>query len=251
VRHCWAFGANLTRHFRRLIDRLTDHVLDRFADRVKARLAPIQRPFGDCFNLIDVAFLEAAKESAAYWQTNMITATALNSGLDLLTHALSIVKRQGLFLEFGVATGRTISHIAKVTQTQIFGFDSFEGLPEPWRSGYPAGAFAGPAPRVPPNVYLIKGWFSDTLPKFLREHQDPIAFLHIDCDLYTSTKCIFDLVHPRIGPGCVIVFDEYFNYPGWQDHEHKAFRELVSECGFNFRYDSFVPGHAQVCVVIE
>jgi hypothetical protein len=30
-------------------------------------------------------------------------------------------------------------------------------------------------------------------------------------------------------PGTVILFDEYFNYPGWRDHEHRAFTELVEE----------------------
>jgi len=195
--------------------------------------------------------LEAAKESAHYWRENMTTATAVASPPELLTHALGLVKLQGLFLEFGVATGSTISQIAKLTNGQVFGFDSFEGLPEAWRTGYPKGAFSGPIPQVPPNVSLVKGWFSDTLPQFLREHPEPVAFLHVDCDLYSSTKCIFDLLCPRIGPGCVMVFDEYFNYPGWQNHEHQAFRELVDHHGFSFHYDAFVPRSEQVCVVIQ
>jgi hypothetical protein len=48
-----------------------------------------------------------------------------------------------------------------------------------------------------------------------------------------------------------MVFDEYFNYPGWQNHEHKAFRELVDHYGYTFRYDAFVPNSEQVCVVIK
>ena len=209
------------------------------------------RPFGDSFNIIDVAFFEAAKQSAAYWHEHMITATAFKSPSELLTHALHLVKLEGLFLEFGVASGRTISQIAQLSQVPVFGFDSFEGLPEAWRTGFPKGAFSGPLPKVPANVSLVKGWFSETLPGFLRENSAPLAFLHVDCDLYSSTKCIFDLLQSRIGPGCVIVFDEYFNYPDWINHEHKAFMELVMDNGLNFRYEAFVPNHQQVCIVIQ
>jgi hypothetical protein len=42
----------------------------------------------------------------------MITATAVSSASDLLAHALRLVNREGLYLEFGVATGQTISQIA-------------------------------------------------------------------------------------------------------------------------------------------
>jgi hypothetical protein len=237
----------------RLFDRLTDRAGRRIMDNVITPRTPlIGRPFGDSFNMIDVAFFEAAKASAAFWREHMIAAKAIKSPSDLLIHALGLVQRQGLFLEFGVATGHTISQIARHNQaTQIFGFDSFEGLPDSWRTGFPAGAFSGPVPPVPPNVSLIKGWFCETLPRFVIEHSEPVAFLHVDCDLYSSTKCIFDTLKSQIGPGCVIVFDEYFNYPGWEDHEHKAFRELIDQCGLEFRYDAFVPDHQQACVVIK
>ena len=138
-----------------------------------------------------------------------------------------------------------------LSKARVFGFDSFEGLPEDWRTGFPKGTFAGPLPKVPANVSLIKGLFSETLPGFLKEHSEPVAFLHVDCDLYESTKCIFNLLNERVGSGCVMVFDEYFNYPGWQDHEHRAFTEFVSQRQLAFRYDSFVPSHQQVCVVLQ
>jgi hypothetical protein len=241
----------LKKSFLHLIDRLGDRVAARLVSRAGHGLPLIGQPFGDSFNILDVAFFQAAKESADYWSENMITATALGSASDLLVHALRLVNREGLFLEFGVATGQTISQIAALSQGQVFGFDSFEGLPEPWRTGFPRGCFSGEIPQVPDNVTLVKGWFSETLPKFIQEHNERVAFLHVDCDLYSSTKCIFDFLHPHIGPGSVIVFDEYFNYPGWQNHEHKAFMELIDQHQLCFRYDAFVPDHQQVCVVIQ
>ena len=157
-----------------LFDRLADRAIRRQKVWLPFGESSLVRPCGDSFNVLDVAFLEAAKESASFWLQHMITAQAFKDSLDLLTHALGLVKNKGLFLEFGVASGRTISHIANVTKKPIVGFDSFQGLPESWRTGFPAGHFGVPVPKVPENVTLIKGWFSDTLPAFLRDRQDPV-----------------------------------------------------------------------------
>jgi hypothetical protein len=54
----------------------------------------------------------------------------------------------------------------------------------------------------------------------------------------------------RIRTGTVIVFDEYFNYPGWKMHEHRAWMEFVEKTGIRFRFDSLVRGHQQVCAVV-
>ena len=237
----------MKRYFLGLFDRLTDRAVGRAIHHIQWAL----RSRGDSFHILDVAFLEAARESADYWRKHMITAQAFDNDIGLLKHAAGLVRQDGLFIEFGVASGRTISEIAKLSKAGVFGFDSFEGLPEDWHTGLPKGTFAGAIPNVPANVSLIKGLFSETLPRFLREHSEPVAFLHVDCDLYASAKCIFDLLNERIGSGCVIVFDEYFNYPGWQDHEHRAFTEFVSRRQLAFRYDSFVPSHQQVCVVLQ
>jgi hypothetical protein len=80
-------------------------------------------------------------------------------------------KQGGVALEFGVATGATINRIARNLENwRVFGFDSFEGIPEPWER-HPAGAYAQEKlPEIPANVALVKGWFSDTLPGFVGEH---------------------------------------------------------------------------------
>ena len=124
-----------------------------------------------------------------------------------------------LWLEFGVATGRTINYFSKFTGDKVYGFDSFEGLPEKWRDGFDKGAFSrnGDFPEVNANVVLIKGWFSDTLVPFLEENKGKkISFLHIDCDLYSSTKFIFNAVKDYLADDCVILFDELVNYPGYK-----------------------------------
>lgn len=144
-----------------------------------------------------------------------------------------------LFLEFGVFGGRSITLSAWTLPDKIiYGFDSFEGLPENFRYDWAKGSFdmRGIEPIVPDNVRLIKGWFNETLPPFVKNHPQKCAYIHVDCDLYSSTKTIFDNLKNQIGAGTIIAFDEYFNYPGWQEYEYKAFMEFVAENDIDFEY---------------
>jgi len=196
----------------------------------------------------------ALHETAEYVRTHMSDVDSVTSNLELLSLALDHADLQGdkLVCEFGVWSGATINHIASRVAGTVYGFDSFEGLPERWRDGFPRSTFkTSELPRVRANVELVKGWFEKTLPSFLADHPQEVAFLHIDCDLYSSTKTVLDLFSPRIRPGCVIVFDEYFNYPGWQMGEYKAFQEYVHTHGTKYRYLAFNRNHEQVAVIIE
>ena len=67
----------------------------------------------------------------------------------------------------------------KFTNNKVYGFDSFEGLPEKWRNGFEKGTFNrnGNLPKVNNNVELIKGWFDDTLPNFIK-NQNKKSFFH-------------------------------------------------------------------------
>lgn len=142
-------------------------------------------------------------------------------------------KPNTLWLEFGVASGRTINYISKFTNDKVYGFDSFEGLPEKWRDGFEKGVFNrnGNLPKVNNNVELIKGWFDDTLPNFIKNQNKKVSFIHMDADLYSSTKCIFNNLKDYIDKDCIIVFDELVNYPGFDGNtgELKAFYEFITE----------------------
>jgi hypothetical protein len=127
----------------------------------------------------------------------------------------------------------------RVGKQVLHGFDSFQGLPERW-SGFSLGSAAfnvnGRLPRVPANVRLHPGWFDASLPPWLAEHPGPVAFIHVDCDLYSSTRTAFELLADRMQVGTVILFDEYFNYPNWRNHEHRAFQEHVQKHGVTYEY---------------
>ena len=227
------------------------HYFDRIARRAGAQSPTFQKRHGDSFNIQEISFFRAAVESAEYFDQCFGATPAFESDLDLLTATISQANPKGLFLEFGVATGRSIRHIADLVGFPIYGFDSFEGLPEDWRTGFARGKFAMNAPEVPANVSLVKGWFSDTLPEFLLQHPEAVSFLHIDCDLYSSTKCVFDLLSDRILSGTVIQFDEYWNYPAWKEHEFRAFEELKLSRNLSCKPIGYVPNHQQVAFIVE
>jgi hypothetical protein len=157
----------------------------------------------------------------------------------------------GFVCEFGVFMAESINRIARRRPDRpVFGFDSFEGLPERWREGFGPGTFSteGRLPSVEPNVRLFKGWFEATLPAFAAEHPGPAALLHVDCDLYSSSKCVFQHLGGRIVPGSVIVFDEFFNYPGWEAHEFRAFSEFAALRRLTFEYLAYNRSHEQVAL---
>ena len=104
--------------------------------------------------------------------------------------------------------------------------------------------------KVRDNVKLHKGWFNESLPVWVNEHLGPILFMHLDADLYTSTKTIFEVLGDRVVPGTVIQFDEYFNYPGWQQGEYKAFEEFVEARQMTFEYLGYCGRDEQVAVRI-
>jgi len=112
-----------------------------------------------------------------------------------------------------VATGETLRMIVEERGGgQIYGFDSFQSLPEPWLPGMPAGTFAQEDLPEVGGAQLV-GLFENVLPAFLEEHPGPVDFLHVDSDLYSSAKTVLELVGPRLRTGGVVHFDEFFNYP--------------------------------------
>ena len=181
----------------------------------------------------------ARKDTLDYITASMPDALAFDTPCELMHYALSRATLKGIYAEFGVNEGGTISYIAKQKPAEtIHGFDSFEGLPEDWSgNAMAAGCFnrKGRMPKVPSNVALHRGWFSVSVPEFANSHEGPAAFLHVDCDIYSSTADIFANLGDRIVPGTVIMFDEYFNYPNWQAHEHRAFMEFQASTGKKFK----------------
>jgi len=168
----------------------------------------------------------------------------------------------GDILEFGVYQGGTINFIAeRFPHKQIYGFDSFEGLPEDWKISFnekfnkhKKGCFAvDNLPAVKNNVSLIKGFFDISLPKWLEETDlKQISLLHVDSDLYSSAKIIFDNLNDYIVQGTIIVFDEFYpwgrkRYETWEQHEYKAFCEWIDT--YNREFEVLYRNNHQQCSI--
>lgn len=140
--------------------------------------------------------------------------------------------------EFGVYRGRSISILASVFKdSTVFGFDSFLGLPEQWTKSEAPGSHSagGKLPSVTENnVEFIEGWYKDTLPEFFQTERNDAALIHIDCDLYSSTKYALEQCLPVIKPGTLILFDDFTGYHSYEEHEYKAFFEFVEENNVKF-----------------
>jgi hypothetical protein len=219
-----------------------------------------QQEFGMYTDVIDTEFTAlrlASEESARYVQEHMRTVPNFDTDYDLhewvVTQLNPTLVEDGLVLEFGVATGRTLNHFARLLPNKtVYGFDGFRGLPEDWTSRMRRGFFARSSlPSVRKNCSLQVGWFDATLPDFVREHTQPVALLHVDSDLYSSAKTILTELKNQIVPGTVIVFDEYMNYPGWQQDEFKAWQEHVWTYNIQYEYIGRVSKHQKVAVVVK
>ncbi|MBF0560767.1 MAG: class I SAM-dependent methyltransferase [Alphaproteobacteria bacterium] len=200
----------------------------------------------------------ARKESAQYVKQHMTSAVMFQGRWPLLAAAIGETARGGLFLEFGVEKGSSSNFIARHLSERgdaatVHAFDSFEGLPDEWSGTFEKrGKFSlkGKLPPVLPNVELHKGWFCDTIPSFLDKNKEGISLLHVDCDIYSSTKDIFGGLKDRIRQGTIIVFDEYFNYHNWQEHEFKAWQEFVQATDIQYSYRGFTARGGQVYVKV-
>jgi SAM-dependent methyltransferase len=204
-----------------------------------------RRDLGDALDRL------ATATTAELVARSMTAARTFDHPHDTLRWALSQAPPDGLALEFGVGAGTTLRIITPTRpRGTVFGFDSFKGLPETWRTHFDAGTFAVDAPPVVPHAELVIGLFEDTLPVWAAEHPEPLAFLHLDADLYSSTATVLEHIGDRLVDGTIVVFDEYFNYPGWPDHEHRAWTEFVERSGVGFAYVAYTRDDEQVVVRI-
>lgn len=133
--------------------------------------------------------------------------------------------RNVLFLEFGVWQGTSIHGFASRfpnAETRLWGFDSFEGLPEKWGT-MDKGAFStnGRMPQIKdPRIQLVKGWFHETFETGIQsarvsDANPDVVFVHFDADLYSSTLFLLNSLYRQ--------FDQYyFLFDEFMSHECRA-----------------------------
>lgn len=160
----------------------------------------------------------------------------------------------GAIVECGTYTGGALAYTLRALirsgdhSRDVYGFDSFAGMPRPTPADGDQGSFwilgksladAGPEEvsgrLVGSNVNrasyeqclallensgypgdrirLVKGWFQETLPE-AAETIGAIALLRLDGDLYESTRCALEALFDRVVPGGAVVLDDYGTFEG-------------------------------------
>ena len=177
----------------------------------------------------------------------------LERALLFLRNELNGAKNLGDYLEFGVSHGNSLLYVYqtlqefKLEEVRLFGFDSFEGLPEEaafddegtWKTGdYYAKEknvrkYLSKEGVNWEKVKLTKGWFKDTLtPGFIKDNNiTKASVIMIDCDMYCSAKEALDFCVPLIKDKTIIFFDDW-NSANLADRnlgEKKAFEEFLNE----------------------
>ena len=79
---------------------------------------------------------------------------------------------------------------------------------------------------------------------------NPVRFVNIDCDIYSSARTVLTALAGKLQPGSIVVFDEYIGNQTWHEHEYKAFQEFVAETGVRYEYFAACPFTRQVAVRI-
>ena len=191
----------------------------------------------------------------------MIPETVYIDNLRLANRAASI---DGCVVECGTWRGGMSAGMADVLGAgrRYYLFDSFEGLP-------PATEMDGGAAlayqlnvdglhyhnncaaseedarramslSAASEYHLIKGWFSETLPK--ADLPEPIAILRMDADWYESYICILENFVSRVAPGGMIIVDDYHTWEGCT----KAVNEFAAERKWRIRQT----GYGEVCFIV-
>jgi hypothetical protein len=181
--------------------------------------------------------LSVTKECSSYVQDKMGESLQFKYKHEFWKFVLDACQKKE-FWEFGVCKGESLTYFAKHFKI-AHGFDSFIGLREDWAGhNLPAGAFSvnGKVPRVPQNTIIHAGWFTETLPGFLKKNKATPDLVHIDCDTYESSAYVLDKIANRLKKNCHIIFDEYLLYRGWKNGEFKAWQEVRRKHNLKFEY---------------
>jgi hypothetical protein len=141
----------------------------------------------------------------------IISSRRFSCAEELIEAAFLAATLDGMYLEFGVCTERTINAIvANLTHPNFYPFDSFRLEPHEWRA----------------------------------RRGRKVAFLHVDCGLYDEVQKVLATLRAAIGPGTVIVFAEYRSFGTSSQNDCRAWQEFASRIGRTYTYLGFVSlGH--------
>ena len=154
----------------------------------------------------------------------------------------STTKIRGDLAEVGTYTGGSSKLICEAKgNKKLYLFDTFEGIPETTKIdiSFKKGEYPASYEDVKnylgkyKNVFLIKGIFPKSATKIMNKK---FSFVHLDVDIYKSTKESLEFFYSRMNKGGVIISHDYTSSTGVKkafDDYFKNKKEIllqVSDC---------------------
>jgi hypothetical protein len=182
---------------------------------------------------------------------------------DKAFESLSNSGSHGDYLEFGVYRGASFimaSQLAGKYQQEsmrFFAFDSFQGLPDSEGETFQKGEYQCSREMFTKiikqggmdidKVTIVEGFYEDCLTDSVKSEYnlDWASIIHMDCDIYSSTKKALQFIEDLVGPGSVIIFDDWHAFDesdrkegGEMFGEEKAFNDWRLQDCFDELFDS-------------
>lgn len=174
--------------------------------------------------------------------------------LGILSQAFEFIKINqvpGDYFEFGLWRGKTFGYAHRMKHRygrhdmKLWGFDSFQGLPDtdehPDNIWY-KGQFACTRPEFEAILQsrgirtaeyeLVEGFYNESLNDAAHKRLSgrKAAVVYIDCDLYDSTIQVLNFIQPYLVDGSIICFDDFYNYKADPEQgEQKALAEFMQK----------------------
>jgi hypothetical protein len=218
-----------------------------FSNWVQVQTSVVQR-------LINQSQVEGTDFIKRLFEDKNYTPLLFSSRREIQNYVVSLLKvhsenskKLGL-LEFGVFKGASLRYFSKnLKNFSCFGFDSFEGLETNFGGLNAQLLFKlnGVTPKfMPRNSTIVKGRIEDTIEDFITKNDYDIKFLHLDLDVYSSTKVVLSSLKAKLTSGTFLLFDEMFGNPFWEKGEFLALSEVFEES--EFEWIGFGPNQALI-----
>lgn len=137
----------------------------------------------------------------------------------------------GDMAEAGVYLGGTALIMLDASSKRIHLFDTFEGLPH-GEDAFATGDYAGSIPRVRMNLAGLEDRYelhAGLFPGSATGLEDlRFSFVHLDLDLYDSTKAALEWFWPRLNSGGILLSHDY----PLSDGVVRAFDEFFADWPF-------------------
>lgn len=165
---------------------------------------------------------------------DLVAVQPLEDLYNLYRLALNTAKLTGDIAEVGVYRGGSAKLICSVKNGKALHlFDTFEGMPKvrPELDRHKAGDFSDTSLEAVrqylsgyPGVHFYKGFFPDSAASLAKDAR--FSLVHLDVDIYESTRAGLDFFYPRMTPGGLLLSHDYrsISCPGVK----KAFDEFFA-----------------------